>query len=151
MEPVSLYDCGEEQGDNNVEEANAEDEEDNDYDEYLATYTWYSYDITQDQLEDDSEVCQVVKALEGGYHTVYNSKHSGSLYSYDSQRKSQFFHKNNSKSDGGMSAGGIATLIFFFIGAAVVVGAMVYKQSNECADPHSRAEPLVGSPYGIMT
>ena len=103
------------------------------------------------QLEDDSEVCQVVKALDGGYHTVYNSKQSGSLYSYDSQRKSQFFHTNDNKSGGGTSAGRIATLIFFFIGAGVVVGATAYKGSNECADPHSRAEPLVGSPYGIMT
>lgn len=146
MEPISLYDCGQEEDANNEDAEDAAEEDQ--YDAYLTNYAWYSYDITQEQLEDDSEVCQVIKELEGGYSTVYDSKNSGSMYTYNAKRKSKIF--NNDGTSSGMSAGGIATLIFLFIGAAVISGAIIYKQSKPTESDSSRETPLMEKSDGIL-
>lgn len=116
MEAVSLYDCGADQnGDNQDEQADEEDA-------YLSTYAWYSYQLTQNQMQDGAEVCQAIKSLNGEYSTLYDKSSGGTLYNYKKN------WANTTKN--GMRPGGVATLIIFIVLASAGAAAYFVKSKK---------------------
>jgi hypothetical protein len=126
MEPVDFSDC-----DYNGDEAQDENQE---YDANLETYSWYSYQLTEEQSNDAASVCRVAKGLNGGHSTVYDKKNSGTLYKY----------KKNSSN--GMRPGGVATLVIFLVVVAVAAAAFVLKKRKH----NDRKTPLINANEGSM-
>lgn len=120
---VNLYDCaGYAPEDNGDEEG----------DDYVASYGWYSYELNAEQSEDVQAVCYVVQNLGGEYHTSFNGDNEG-LFNYKRNK--------GSKSGGGMSAGGVAgivILVLALVGAAA--GGMFFLKKNSSAD---KKQPLI--------
>lgn len=135
MEAVNLYDCGYDQN----AEQNDQDA-DQEYDENLDYYSWYSYQLSQDQVDDGTEVCMAVKNLNGGYTTLYDKTSGGTLYNY----KKNWGNSSNSKN--GMRPGGVATLIIFIVLASAGAAAYFVK-SKKGGDKRA---PLLGNADGTM-
>lgn len=134
MEAINLYDCGVNQNDDQNDDQNQE------YDDYLDSYGWYSYQLSQNDLQDGSSVCQAVKAFDGEYSTVYDKTNGGTLYNY----KKNWGNKNSSKS--GMRPGGVATLVILIILVAAAVAAFVVKSKK----PSDKRTPLINNNEGTM-
>jgi hypothetical protein len=124
MQPVNVGNCGGDEG----EEQNQE------YDENLDTYPWYSYQLTEEQSNDAAKVCQAVKNLSGGHSTVYDKKNSGTLYKY------------KSKSKNGMRPGGVAALVVFLVLVAGAAAAFVMQKRKQS----DRKIPLINAGEGTM-
>jgi hypothetical protein len=132
MEAISLDDCGVDQ------DAEGDDAAGDDgYDENLATYSWYGYQLSQEQAEDGSLVCQVVQGFNGQKTTVYDKTNSGTMYNYK---------KNWSNSKNGMSPGGVATLVIFIIAAAAGAAFFFAKGKNDSG----KKTPLLNTAEGTM-
>lgn len=126
---VSMSDCG-----MDADEQEDAEEDDGEYDENLSTYSWYTYEITQEDAEDAASVCAVLKGWDesagksGSYKgkTVYEKGSSGTLYNYKK--------KNSSTGNG---AGGIAAIVVFVVIAVGAVGAFIFskKSSNPKKTP----------------
>jgi hypothetical protein len=112
MEAVNLYDCGAEDNDDDQQEEAEEDE-------YLTTYDWYTYQLTDDQLEDSSQVCEYVKALEGEYTRVYDGDASGSLYNYQKANKFDV--------SSGAGAGAVVGIVILVIVVAAAGAAFAFR------------------------
>jgi len=128
MEALNLANCG---ADNNA--ADEEQEEDAN----LATYSWYSYQLTADQADDGNQVCQVIKGLNGGSSTLYDKKNSGTLYTYK---------KNWNKNKNGMRPGGVATLVIFIVLAAAAAAAFIVKKRKT----NDKKTPLISETEGTL-
>jgi hypothetical protein len=113
---TNTADCGAD-GDEEQEEQEEQEEDEN-----AVNYDWYTYDLTEDQMEDTYEVCQVINAIEGDYQHVYDSKSSGRLYNYKR-------NKNQSNS-GGLGAGAIVFILLATIGVAAA-GVVLYTKSKK--------------------
>lgn len=135
MEAVNMYDCGADQN----EEEEQEDEEE-EYDQNLYYYDWYSYQLSEEQVDDSSEVCQAVKNLNGEYTTVYDKKQGGNLYNYKKNWSS-----NSSSS--GMGSGGAITLVVLLVAAAGAAAAFVFKTDKAAGD---KKAPLINNADGTM-
>jgi hypothetical protein len=120
---VNLYDCG-----GYAPEENGDEEGD----DYVNTYAWYSYELKGDDAENVQAVCYVVQNLQGEHHTTYNTNLE-SLFDYK---------KNNSRnSSSGMSAGGkagIVILVLVLVGA--VAGGMFFFKKKDSGD---KKKPLI--------
>jgi hypothetical protein len=128
MEALNLANCG---ADDNAD-ANQEE------DANLATYSWYSYQLSADQANDGAQVCQVIKGLNGGSSTLYDKKSSGTLYTYK---------KNwNSKNKNGMRPGGVATLVIFIVLAAAAAAAFIVKKRKT----NDKKTPLISETEGTL-
>lgn len=80
--PVNLYDCG---GKNyNSYYYNNNNNNQNSY-QYL--YSWYQYEISEDDAVDMQQVCLTVKSQNGQLHTFYNGN-MGHMYTYGSSSSS---------------------------------------------------------------
>eukprot|EP00980_Cylindrotheca_fusiformis_P006135 scaffold1319_cov126-Cylindrotheca_fusiformis.AAC.24 len=133
---VNMYDCDVDQNGDN------EDEEQND-DDYLANYEWYSYEISDEDAEDAQAVCKVLngfdtdsgksKSYKG--KTVYDSKSSGQMYDYKKARNSS-----------GGGKGGIFAIVLFTL---LVVGGVAFFVMNKKSSDSKRA-PLINANNGHM-
>lgn len=133
---VDLYDCG-------AYEAE-EENDDQEGDDYVSNYDWYSFELTEEQIDDMSAVCAVYTGMinaanseynekKGEYtkykpHTTYNGNNEG-LFNYD---------KQSTKS--GMSGGAIFGIIVLL---AVGGGAAAFFMSN--ASSSDKKKPLIES------
>jgi len=127
FEATSLYDCG---VDANEEQEEQEEEE---YDENMGYYDWYSYQLSQDAVDDEQATCEVIQSLEGEYNTVYDKEGSGMMYDYTRNSKSS---KNISGGKGGI----IALVVILLIGAAA--GAAYFMQGKSSSD---KKAPLINN------
>jgi hypothetical protein len=120
---VDLYDCG---------GYAPEDNGDEEGDDYVNTYAWYSYELKAEDADNVQAVCYAVQNLQGEHHTSYNSNLE-SLFDYK---------KNNSSgSSRNMSPGGIAgivILVLVLVGA--VAGGMFFFKKKDSAD---KKKPLI--------
>lgn len=134
MEAVNMYDCGadQEEGDDNAQE-------EEEYDENLYYYEWYSYQLTEEQANEPAEVCEAIKGLNGEYSTVYDKKNGGTLYNY---KKSWGSNKDGS----GMGAGGVVAIIVILLVVAGAAAAMVFK-GDKSSD---KKAPLINNADGTM-
>jgi len=137
---VDLYDC-------DAYEAEEEDEnDDEDGDDAVASYDWYSYELTEEQKDEIGAVCAVYTGIitsaevdtdSGAYknynpHTTYNPEHEG-LFNYD---------KNQSGSSGGKIFGWILVLLVVGGGATAF---MMQKGSSS-----DKKKPLIQESEGTM-
>ena len=134
MEAVDMYDCG---VDANEEQ---QEQQEDQYDENLYTYEWYSYELSQEQAEDASEVCQVVTGMGGTSKTktVYDKQNGGSMYNY----KKQWSASGN----GGMGTGAVVSLVILLV---VVAGALVAFMVNKKKGDEKKT-PLINNADGTM-
>lgn len=132
MEATNMYDCG---VDANAEQQQAEEEQ---YDQNLYYYEWYSYQITDEQADDASEVCQAVKSMNGQVSTVYDKKNGGTLYNYKKQW-------NSNGGNNGMGSGAIVSLVILLVVVAGAVGAFVFNKKDS-----DKKEPLINNADGTM-
>jgi hypothetical protein len=122
---VNMYDCSGYYPDENANQNG---------DDYVNTYSWYSFELTQENADNVAAVCYALKELDGenhNTHTVFNNEHEG-LFNY---------HKNKKTQSSGMSAGGIfgiVLLVFVAIGGAY--GAMTYYKKKSSED---KKKPLI--------
>jgi hypothetical protein len=130
FEALSLYDCGADE-----EEEDNDQQDDEEGDDYVANYDWYNYELTADDADDGAAVCVIVKALEGGYSQVYDSKSSGSLYDY--RKKSS---KINAAA--GLSGGAITGIVIVFIAVAAAGAAWAFR--GKSSDDKKKA-PLINN------
>lgn len=131
-EAVNMYDCGGEQENNDDQEAEE--------DENLANYEWYSYKLTNDQAEDFAEVCQVMKAMDGEWESIYDTQGSGGMYDYN---KGKNRHNMNTK----LSPGAIAGIIILLIVAAAACTAFCCRTNKK----DGKKAPLINTSGGQMT
>jgi len=140
---INLYDCG-----GYVAE---EDNNDDDGDDYTATYDWYSFELTAEQFEEMGAVCSVYTGLtaaanydayseDGGDqyykpHTVYNGENAG-LFNYDKA----------SANSGGMSGGGVFGIILLL----VVVGGGAAAYFMKKSPNGDKKKPLISENEGTM-
>ena len=80
FEPRNLEDCS---ADENADDYQYQNQDANN--EY--NYDWYTYELSEEQLDDGYEVCTYIQGLEGEYSTYYDSESGGTLYNYE--KKSQ--------------------------------------------------------------
>lgn len=132
MEAANMYDCS---IDADEDQQDAEDE---DYDENLYYYEWYSYELSEEQADDASEVCQVIKGMNGQTKTVYDKQNGGSLYNYKKQWSS-----NNS---GGMGTGAIVSLVILLVVVAGAVAAFALNKKKG----GDKSAPLINNADGTM-
>jgi len=139
---VDLATCG------NYEAEEANDDEDEDQDDAVATYDWYSYELTEEQFEEIGDVCAVYTGMiaaadatvdsdTGGYsaykpHTTYNPEHEN-LFNYNN---------GSNKASGGKIFGWI--LLFVVTAGAAVAFAMQKGSSS------AKAQPLISENEGTM-
>lgn len=122
--------------DQNAEQNNQEQE----YDDNLDTYGWYSYQLSQNQAEDATEVCKVIQGWDTKQtHTVYDKTSGGTLYTYKKNKG-----QNSKKS--GMRPGGVAALVIFIVLVAAGVAAFVMKNKKK----GDKRAPLISSTDGTM-
>lgn len=128
MEAISFSNCGQNQNDDAAE--NQEE------DENLANYDWYSYQLSQEQINDGDEVCKVLKGLNGAATTLYDKNSAGSLYTY----------KKVSSNKNGMRPGGVATLVIFIVLAAAAAAAFIVKKKKT----NDKKTPLISAADGTL-
>jgi hypothetical protein len=127
---VDLYDCG-----GYAPEENGNEEGD----DYVYSYGWYSYELTAQNAENIQAVCYVVQNLQGEYHTSFNGSHEG-LFDYK---------RNKKVTKSGMSAGGVAgivILVLALVGAAA--GGMFFLKKKK--DSTDKKKPLINEEGGQM-
>lgn len=112
--PVDMNSCGVYNYDYNEDQ----NQNQNGQDQYQYTYDWYSYEITDENSEDMTEVCQTVQSS-GDLHTFYNNN-NGNLYSYGSTDEFSDFVEDNNKLSGG-AIFGIISLLGITIGAVTAL------------------------------
>jgi hypothetical protein len=115
FEATNMYDCAADADEDQNDDA--EDE----YDENLDTYSsWYSYQLSEEAMDDEAATCEIIKALETGEtYTVYDKENSGVLYNYK--------QNNNLNQSGGMSGGAVAGVVILVIVAAAAGAALMSK------------------------
>jgi hypothetical protein len=120
---VDLYSCGGYAPDDNGDEEG---------DDYVNTYGWYSYELKAEDADDVQAVCYVVANLQGEHHTSYNGNLE-SLFDYK---------KNNSRnSSSGLSGGGIAGIVILvLVVVGAVAGGMFFFKKKDSAD---KKKPLI--------
>jgi len=128
FDATNLYDCGAEENEDEEEQEEAEE------DENLSYYDWYSYQLDADDAEDAQATCEVIKALEGEYTTVYDKENSGVLYDYSARSSS------SKDGVGGMSGGAIAFILLVVVGAAAGA-AYVFKGKSA----NDKKTPLINN------
>jgi hypothetical protein len=134
FEALSLYDCGADE--NNDEQ---QDEEEEQEEAAAASYSWYTYEISQNDLEDSSTVCNIVKSLESSHSNYYDEK-NGEDYKFDYTitNKSKF-----SNGAGGLSGGAIAFLVIFCVGAAAGAAYVFKGQLKNSMSNDNKKAPLI--------
>jgi hypothetical protein len=120
---VDLYDCG---------GYAPEDNGDEEGDDYVNTYAWYSYELKAEDAENVQAVCYVVQNLQGEHHSSYN----GNLESLFDYKKT-----NKSGSSGGLSPGGIAGIVILvLVVVGAVAGGMFFLKKKDSTD---KKKPLI--------
>jgi hypothetical protein len=159
--PVSLYDCG-------GRSSSYQNYQQNNNNNYQYMYSWYQYEISEDNSIDMQQVCTTVKNQNGQLHTFYNGN-SGHLYTYGSSSSSssgvpdsvsEFLEgtETTSVSYYKKTAENLSTTakLGIIAGVGVVVGAIVSLVVIGLRSGSSdRAEPLMDGEYddrarGIM-
>jgi hypothetical protein len=156
--PIGLYDCGG-KAYGNYYGYNFYDDDN----QYRNMYSWYNYEISEDNAIDMQEVCLVVKHSNGQLHTFYNGG-SGHLYKYGSKNgnsvsdaideflegtaNSSVSYKKGQSLSGGAKFGIIAAV-------GVVVGVVVAAVMKVRSGSSDKAEPLMEGEFeekeeGIM-
>jgi len=125
FEATNMYDCG-------IDANEEQEENEQEYDENLDYYDWYSYQLNQDAIDDEQEACQYIKSLDGEYTTVYDKNNGGSLFNYK---------KNNNLKKSGMSGGAVAAIVILVLAAA---GAAAYVMQKKASAGDKKA-PLINN------
>jgi hypothetical protein len=134
FEPLDLLYCG-----NNGDDAQEEDEEEAEEDANDEQYYWYTYELSQNDLENGYKVCNVVKSLETSHSNFYDEGNSGSLYDYSVANTSKF-----SNGAGGLSGGAVAFIVILLVGAAGGA-AYVFKGQSKSNKDKKKAPLINGS------
>jgi hypothetical protein len=150
--PSNMYDCDGSAYNNYYANYNMN----NDDNQYKYMYSFYDYDITEENSIDMQAVCIAVKKANGELHTFYNND-NGQMYSYGSKGSnygSDFVEetgadnvKTKSSSKKSLSGGakfGIVMLVGVVVGSVI---ALVIKFRGSSDD---KAEPLVEEADGTM-
>jgi len=138
---VDLYDCGGYE----VEEDNNDDQNG---DDYVSNYDWYSFELTEEQTDDIGAVCAVYTGMiaaanaevdenTGGYsnyqpHTTFNPEHEN-LFNYETE---------NSQSSGGK--------VFLWILIVAVVGGGAAAFFLQKSSSNDKKKPLINEAEGTM-
>jgi len=133
---VDLYDCGGYEA--------AEENDDQEGDDYVNNYDWYSFELTEEQVDDMGASCAVYTGMitaanaeyddkKGEYskykpHTTYNGNNAG-LFNYD-----------KASSESGMSGGAVVGIVVFL---AVLGGAAAFFMSQGSGG--DKKKPLIES------
>lgn len=121
FEATSLYDCG-------VDANEEQQEEEQEEDENLYYYDWYSYQLSEQDADDEQATCKIIQSLEGEYSSVYDKENSGVMYDYTR-------NKGSIKTSGG-KGGVIALVVLLVIGAgAGIAYTMQSKSTNDKKAP----------------
>jgi hypothetical protein len=118
----------------------ADDEEDNnnnnneDESEYAGYFTDYTYDLTEDDLENAYTVCTVINTIE--YSEGFTQKKKNNAY--HNTQPAYDYSARKSSSTGGGKAAGITMLVLLIVGAAGFVGFKTYTKQMD-----SKKQPLV--------
>jgi hypothetical protein len=139
---VDLATCG------NYEAEEANDDENNDADDAVASYDWYTYELTEEQFDEIGSVCAVYTGMiaaadaavdsdTGSYstykpHTTYNPDHEN-LFNYN---------KSSSQASGGKIFGWI--LLFVVVAGGTAAFAMQKSTSS------AKKQPLISENEGTM-
>lgn len=134
FEALSLSDCGA-----NGDEEEEQDEEEQEEEAAENQYEWYTYELSQDDLEDGATVCNVVKSLESSHSNFYDEENGGAMFDYTVANKSKF-----SNGAGGLSGGGIAFIVILLVGAAAGA-AYVFKGQSKSSNDKKKAPLINGS------
>merc|ERR1719506_2561188 len=119
--------------------ADGDEEEEEEEEEYNRNYEidWYTYTLTENDVEDSAKVCKVVAGLEGEYeYGNYHSEGSGSFYDYTDPNKSQ-----------GMTPAQLFGIVIVVVG---VVGIAIYSAMGASKKKDSKKTPLVSGKGGAM-
>jgi hypothetical protein len=165
--PVNLYDCG---GRNSNYQNYQNNNNNNNY-QYM--YSWYQFEITEDNAIDMQQVCTTVKSQNGQLHTFYNGN-NGHLYSYGSSSSSSssssgvpssvseflegtnntsvsYYYKKTADSLSGTAKFGIIAGVGVAVGIVVALAAIGLKAvSSDKAEPLMHGELDEGRARGIM-
>jgi hypothetical protein len=139
---VDLATCG------NYEAEEANDDEDQDQDDAVASYDWYSYELTEEQFDEIGSVCAVYTGMiaaadatvdsDSGKYSTYKPRTT-----YNPDHENLFNYTNGSaKASGGQIFGYI--LLFVVVAGAAVAFAMQKGSSS------AKAQPLISENEGTM-
>ncbi|KAL3921222.1 MAG: hypothetical protein SGILL_002861 [Bacillariaceae sp.] len=147
--PVSMYDCGGNAYGNYYNKYGQ-----NDDNQYKYMYSWYQFEINEENALDMGEVCLVVKQSNGQLHTFYNGD-NGHQYNYGSSSGSssgqieEFLDGSETSSVTGYQKQGrdLSGAAKFGIIAAVgvVVGAIVAVAIKVRSGATDKKEPLMAA------
>ncbi|EEC43841.1 predicted protein [Phaeodactylum tricornutum CCAP 1055/1] len=129
---MNIADCNSDGQDDNAAEAQADEEQEE-------NYSWFTYLISQQDMNNNQNVCYIVQALEGEYSSArtYNgNEKTGSGQSYD-------YSKSTRGPVGAGGVVGIGLLVLIVVGAAVF-----FVKSSAIKD--SKKQPLVNRANGAM-
>jgi hypothetical protein len=135
---VDLYDCDYEAPEQN---------DDEEADQYLGSYDWYSYELKEDQIDDISSVCAIYTGLAVAANAEYDQKKGGyKAYKpktvYNGQNEGLFDYEKKSSGSNGGKIFGIILLVAVVGGGA----AAFFMQKKES----SKKQPLISENEGTL-